>query len=291
MLRIVIFILICLCLPACATVNHGASDHFRIDSAPQGAKVVTTLETRDSKRRRAGNPKLKKEFIGCEPTPCSIKLSRHSRFIAAIEHPGYERAEIFIDSTSKQGSFAGSMAMTTATVTGGAVLGAATAAALSAFAAQIGAAMVSVTLNVASYGLINVPVSSVTVATTSTSSAAAAAVPPALAVTGGMLLIDAASGANKNLFPNPVVLGLAPDGAEVIIDPFVVLFRKELDAQDNVDLICDTNSGKECRTARALLADAVDNRREFQKVFYAALKADAKAAREAEFQAKKEVRE
>jgi len=41
---------------------------------------------------------------------------------------------------------------------------------------------------------------------------ATSAVPPVLAATGAMLLVDAGTGANLNLFPNPVVLELTPEG-------------------------------------------------------------------------------
>ncbi len=297
MVRFYVFLLVCCWLPACATVNHGASDHFRIDSAPQGAIVTTSLETRDSKKRRAKDPSLEKEFIGCAPTPCSIKLSRHSRFIATVEHEGYEPGKIFVDSSGRQGSFAGNMFVTTATVTGSAALGAATAAALTTVIAELSGAIVSASLNAFSYGLINVPASSVTVATTSSSSAAAAALPPALAVSGSMLLIDAASGANKNLFPNPVVLGLAPEGSEVLVDPFVILHSKELEAQDSIDLACHKSNVRDkagrdsCAAAKAALTEATKSRRDFQKVFFDALKEDAKAAREAEKQAENEARD
>jgi len=60
-------------LPACATVNKGTSDFFRIDSVPQGAIATTTIETDESVKARRKNPQLEPEYIGCSPTPCAIR--------------------------------------------------------------------------------------------------------------------------------------------------------------------------------------------------------------------------
>lgn len=290
MRKICLIVLLAFFLPACATVNKGGADHFRVDSAPQGATVTTTLETRESKKRRMRDPAREPQYVGCRPTPCSIKMSRHSKFIATIEMDGYEPAEIFVDSSTRQGSFAGSAIMTTGTVTGVAVMGAATAAAMQAFAAQFGAVLASTTVNIATYGLLNIPPSSFAVTTTSTSSAAASAVPPALAVSGGMLLVDAASGANKKLFPNPVVMGLAPEGTQVLVDPLAILYRKVHEGKISVEILCQVGKRKDgrleaCQEAKAKLLEDEKVFRDFKREYYAALKADAKAAKKAKREA------
>ena len=50
--RIIILTLLAIITTGCATVNRGATDYFRIDTVPQGAKATTTIETRDSIRAR-----------------------------------------------------------------------------------------------------------------------------------------------------------------------------------------------------------------------------------------------
>ncbi len=244
-LRILLLILL---LPSCATVNKGTSDFFRIDSVPQGAVATTTVETDASIRARRKNPQLAPVYLGCSPTPCAIKLNRRQKFIIKLEHPEFETAEMFITSSRKSASFTANMAATTATTAGtaaaGAVIGAGIATSLSALGSTIAATTLAGSATVGTFGLIPIETSlavanSVFVpTTTSASSAAVAAIPPALTVTGGMLLVDAASGANLNLYPNPVVLELAPKNKPVKIDPNVAPFKRELAEREALEREC-----------------------------------------------------
>lgn len=38
-------------LTACNTISRGGTDYLRIDTVPQGAKVTTTIETYESKKK------------------------------------------------------------------------------------------------------------------------------------------------------------------------------------------------------------------------------------------------
>jgi len=102
-------IIIAIMLSACSTVNRGASDHFRIDTVPQGATVTTSVIDMSKKKRRKNqygryqDKNVVTAYHGCAPTPCAIKLPRRSEFVVSIEHPAYETTELFIRSSSLKG--------------------------------------------------------------------------------------------------------------------------------------------------------------------------------------------
>jgi len=243
--RLIVLLILAACISTgCATVNRGADDHFRIDTVPQGAKITTSIETSKSKRKRRKNKNIAPEYKGCNPTPCAIQLSRHSEFTFTAEHAGYEPVEMYITSSHKRGSFTANTAATAATTAGTvattAAIGAGISAATTGLATGLGAGLgASFT-----FGLI--PVETAVSAgfaagassVPSAGAIAASAVPPALAVTGTMLLIDAGTGANRNLYPNPVVLELAPTGTAVKYDPAVNLFQEEKAAEALYDQKC-----------------------------------------------------
>lgn len=278
-MRYLIFAAALFFLPACATVNNSSVDHFRIDSVPQGAKVTTTIQKGSVKTKQG----LETKYYGCEATPCAIALPRHSKFIASVSYPGYEPAEIYIGNSSSAGAFAGDMAATTASVAGVAASSAATTAALLTATAEITSILLTSYANVASFGA--VPVSTGLIPATSTSSAMAAAVPPALAVTGSMLLIDAASGANKSLFPNPVVLGLVPEGGISKIDPFAILFKEELRLTQEAAKLCETGPLREtswvelCNDAKGAVKDIRQKQKDVRALVKKAQKEAAKASK------------
>ena len=279
-MRYLIIIFALLGLSACATVNNSSYDHFRIDSVPQGAKVTTSIKKAKNKRARQTNAA---EYYGCEPTPCAIALPRHSKFIATVTHPGYEPAEIYIRSSSRKGAFAGSMVATTATVAGTTAASAATTAALIAIQAEIASIVITSVANSFTFGAI--PVSSTAISTASTSSVMASAVPPALIVSGGMLLVDAASGANKNLFPNPVILGLAREGQTVKTDPFVLMYREEIKLRQKAAKACvtgpafNTEKNLVCTKAKLAVTNIQKKQKEVTKLIEKAQKEAAKAAK------------
>lgn len=254
-------------LSACSTIKRTPRTHFRIDTVPQGARIMTSVETSQSASRRFNDPTLAPTYIGCDSTPCAIKLPRYKEFIVRIEHDGYESAEIFIDSSTNQGVLASSIGTTTTV-----------ASASTAFMAAYAYGMTSTFGGSAA----------------ASAAAANAIIAPAFAITGGAFLIDATTSANKNFFPNPVILGLAPKGTPVRVDPLAVLFKRELEAEENYRLACRTNEKKErgvCNKAAKARKMARKNRAEFTRAYYAALKENAEKARKAETERKKELPE
>jgi len=290
-----------LILSSCATVNRGSTDYFRIDTVPQGAKATTSIETSASKTARIKDRNIPPIYEGCEPTPCSIALPRRSEFIITLEHPEYENAEMFITNSSSTASFRANMAATTATVAGttaataGAVAaGSALATGLATITGTVLGGTIGASASIATFGLIpaqtaistgaSLFTSSIPAATT-TSSALSAAVPPALAVTGGMLLTDVATGANVNLFPNPVVLQMAPKGTPIKVDPNVKPFKNILNLKDKQDYDCNLASTDRrrkadtqeiCRKSKAAYAEALANKKTAEKAAKERLKAARK---------------
>ena len=237
MFRIILLISAACISTGCATVNRGTDDHFRIDTVPQGAKITTSIETSKSKRKRRKNKNITPEYKGCDPTPCAIQLPRRSEFTFTVEHAGYEPFEMYITSSKNRGSFVANTAATTATTAG-----------------VSGAAIV--TLTSIATGIFGSGAS-----TTVAPALAGAAVPPALAVTGTMLLVDAGTGANLNLFPNPVVLELTPEGLPVQSDPAAILFKEREAAEEKYNQSCRTGREvKKINDCPALKLDLVDKK-------------------------------
>lgn len=216
-------IIIAIMLSACSTVNRGASDHFRIDTVPQGATVTTSVIDMSKKKRRKNqygryqDKNVVTAYHGCAPTPCAIKLPRRSEFVVSIEHPAYETTELFIRSSSLKGGTTTSAATNLASA--------------SASGLAVGGMLVAPMTSLGNLFMLTSP--SVNTSGIATSGAAAG-----LGVGVGMIAVDMATGANLNLFPNPVIVELAPKGSIVRTDPLVGLHKTMVQAKSFSDTIC-----------------------------------------------------
>ncbi|NQE65140.1 hypothetical protein [Caulobacter sp. RHG1] len=77
----------CVMLGACASVTRGTTDAWEVSSDPIGAKVETTHGHQ------------------CPATPCSIRMSRKSEFVATVTKPGYKPATVTVThKTAKAGA-------------------------------------------------------------------------------------------------------------------------------------------------------------------------------------------
>jgi len=276
MMRLIWVSLLAILTTGCATVNRGATDYFRIDTVPQGASATTTIETRSSLKARENNPDLAPQFHSCEPTPCAIALSRRSEFVVKLEHPEHQPTELFITNSGSNASYSANAAATVATTAGTVAVTAPIAAGLATTLNTITLTTVNASLaagaNLSTLGLVSfesafaVANSTIAATPTTTSSVVAGAVPPALAVTGAMLLTDMATGANLNLYPNPVVIGLAPKGVQAKIDPNVAGFKNLLKAKKDAESLCrleqkNTPQKTACKAARNRLSEIKADRR------------------------------
>lgn len=87
-----------LVLSGCMTAVRGTSADLHILTEPPGAKVVTNLETPESKKARRQDKSLEAAYYGCETTPCMINVSRRADFIVWMELEGYHRTAACIES-------------------------------------------------------------------------------------------------------------------------------------------------------------------------------------------------
>ncbi len=180
-------------LGGCATVARGSNTKMVVDTQPQGAKVTTDLETKDSRRMRKSDPDRAAIFYGCPATPCEFKMPRRSLFIMTIDHPDHDPIRVGVDHSLHKESLNANLA-------GSAGTGAAVGVGVGALGASL-----------ASAGYI------------SSGTAAAGAGMAMATVTAGVagisLGVDAATGALLNLNPNPVFIALPPKGTPIEEDP------------------------------------------------------------------------
>ena len=263
-------IIMAMLLSACSTVNRGYKDHFRIDTVPQGAKVTTSVIDNSQKKKRKNqygrfvDKNAITKYHSCEPTPCAIELPRRSEFVVTLEHPDYEPTELFIRSTTMKGGTTANAAANLATASG-------TSFALVGMAASFSAAFTPLF----SFGTQSLNASGI--ATTGATAG--------LGIGVGMIAVDMATGANLNLFPNPVVIELAPKGTAVKIDPLVGLYKDMTQAKNISDKICakrkkDRIAGEpSCKEARAEYQDKKDTYQKLKRQQLDDLKAAIKAAK------------
>ncbi len=184
--------IIILQLTACATATRGTTTLLVVNTVPSGAKVISSKETMESrsigydKRKKAlqegKNSDLQFEYIGCDPTPCGMEVPRKARFEVLVTKDGYEPQIFFIDRIHRK-DVANNNSKKAALSTGAAA-GAGAASAMATGASIGGASLVG-------------PI------------AVFVALPVAI-VGGSSIIIDASSGANFDLTPNPVDTTLVP---------------------------------------------------------------------------------
>ncbi len=201
-------------LSACTTIARGSSDYLRIDSIPQGASVTTTIETYKSKQRSKIDIRNEKEFETCAPTPCLIEVGRRKRFVITIEHPGYEPAELAIN-----GEVAVAYANIDMAVPAGSVI------------ANVGGGAGAAALT----GYILIPFTELVrtgfvqilgpAAASSVPSVTSSLMPITAGIGVAMVGVDALSGSYANIYPNPVIIKLAPSGTPSLTDPNGLMFK------------------------------------------------------------------
>lgn len=262
-------------LSACATVNRGVTEHFRIDSVPQGAKVTLVtdnLETVKSDIRHV--QRLEPKTFICPETPCAFPLSRRRNFVAKVELEGYEPFETYVSSGFSSGAAAGNAFLTTTTGVGSGV--AAGALTGSVAGPTLGAILLPFSTELAS-----------TFSSQLTSSLVASGAQIGLGVGVGFTAIDLGSGSNLNFSPNPIVVGLAQAEQPVVKDPMVPLFNQKIEDEILVARYCNINNTKlkqehraECKAAREKLSESTEQFRETRKAIIEARKAIQKQLRE-----------
>ncbi len=241
-----------LILPGCTTISRGATDYLRIDTVPQGATVTTTIETPRSQSASKANILHEKQYRGCSPTPCLLKVARRGKFAIKIEHEGYEPAEIAIGGDIPIRSVNLDMNVPIGSVVGNVGLTATSSALASAFVFSLNQALTSVlTLG-------------------SAPASASSAVVGGAAVAGAgigvaMIGVDFLSGSFKNIYPNPIVIKLAPEGEATVTDPNMLMFKLRAAKRRLARKYCVSGSaGKKAQKRNCALAKKMDKERDIE---------------------------
>ncbi len=210
--RLALILLASVQLTACATATRGTTTLLVVNTTPTGASVTSSIETKQSKklgkaeRRQAiengTKGDLEFEYLGCDPTPCGIEVPRRARFEILVNKDGHVPQLFFIDRIHRKDvSNKNSGKVVVAT---GAAAGAGAATAIATGASIAGASIAAPLAIMAAF--------------------------PVLLAGGTSIAVDAASGANFDLTPNPVTANLqtqedSPDTQEDI-DSVVREFHK-----------------------------------------------------------------
>jgi hypothetical protein len=223
-------------LSACSTISRGGTDYLRIDTIPQGAKVTTTIETYRSRQNSKKYMNSKKEYRSCEPTPCLLEVGRRQTFAIRIEHEGYEPARIAIHGDIPMQTVNLDMAVPAGSVAANVVLGAASGA----FVGTIGVVFTQAWFQVFTLSTVQAPTSGIVAGAT----AAGAGVGVA------MVGIDLMSGSFENIYPNPVIVKLAPKGTPTITDPNMLMFDLRQAKKRVAHILCSRTYGTSVRQQR-----------------------------------------
>lgn len=254
-LKILAFLFFAILLQACATVSRGSTDFLRVDSVPQGATVITTIETKESKERGLYKPLAKKSYRSCAPTPCFLEVGRAKVFAIRIEHEGYEPAEIAIHGDIPSPSANIDMAIPVQSAATNVALGAGNGFAFGAMTAETASIIVQgVTMGTGSFN---------------SSAFIAGATTAGLGIGVAMVGVDLMTGSYENIYPNPIVVKLAPKGTPSKVDPNMAMFRLRQAKKRLVNQYCDVNSYLSARREREICdqAKALDKKRDQENAF------------------------
>lgn len=172
--KTIILLGLTLSLNACATITRGTHEVVKINSEPVGAKVVSDI--------KSNNENNIDGYIGCEPTPCELNLSRKSQPHITVSKEGYQSITFKLISTN---------ATTKSATPEGTII----AGLPPGSYAQAGEPDLLKSIPVGGLIVLN-----------------------SISTWGASALLDAATGAGRSLSPNPVTAFLALEQAE---DPIV----------------------------------------------------------------------
>lgn len=154
-------------LSGCATATRGTHEMVMVNSEPPGAKAISDIQSNQAKNTING-------YIGCEPTPCGLNISRKAAPVITVSKDGYDPIKFKIISSNATSA--------TSVPTGAIVAGLETGSHVKAGSPEL---------------IKRIPIGGAIIA-------------GGLWTMGGGILLDAATGAGRSLSPNPVTVYLAP---------------------------------------------------------------------------------
>ena len=187
-------------LASCATATRGSHTIFKVETVPEGAKVVTDLVYKGDPEDIEGAKPGETIYYGCESTPCGIKLPRRSDFNIMILKDGFQPATtaVFKERNKMQARKSETTGLGVM-ATGVAIGGVATVSAV-AEATIISELLFPAAATAPAFVILAMPVAG--------------------AVTG----VDLASGALIDLRPNPLQLELKPETSTAESEEFISAF-------------------------------------------------------------------
>ncbi|MGJ8559310.1 MAG: hypothetical protein ACSHX3_03660 [Litorimonas sp.] len=229
--RHIAFIVLALSLAACSTIDRGFYDHVRVDSVPQGATASFTYIPSDPVRRQPGAVKR----LICEETPCAFEIPRTQKGIVRLEKEGFAPAEYFVAPSRYRAGGGVDMGTTTLLTTASSLGSGLTAGLATASLAQFSLSLAYAIPNVFYSALGNTGSLTPVV---NTPAYATAGTGIGVGIAAGSMLIDMGTAANKNTYPNPVVIGMADAGTDAAEDPFVSTYYDLISKYRQRETLC-----------------------------------------------------
>jgi hypothetical protein len=233
-------------LAACSTIDRGVTDHVRVDTVPQGATASFIYIPSEPSTRHPGAIRR----MTCAATPCAFQVGRSQKGIVTVEKDGFEPAQYYVGPSRFRGgagvNLEATTLKTTSTSLGVGLTGGLYYAAMSQLFTALGNA---ITLGFGNYQGV------------STATGATAGTGIGLGIAAGSMLIDAGTSANSNVYPNPVVIGMAQAGTQAEDDPFVEAYYDLIARYKEKEIACASRrnrneAGLSCSDTRLLYRDA-----------------------------------
>lgn len=254
MIRSLALIALSATLGACSTIDRGIYDNVRVDTVPQGATASFVYIPANPIR---GQPGAVKRMV-CEATPCAFEVPRTRMGIVKVEKDGFAPSEYFVAPSRFRGGAGVDLGTTTVVSTATSLGTGVTAGLVSASVAQFSYSIAYAIPNAISTALGG---SGSLAPTVNTSSFATAGTGIGIGIAAGSILIDMGTAANSNVYPNPVVIGMAEMGTEVEEDPFVIAYYKLMASYRQRETICKSRKKRNTEGF-----NCVDARREFYAI-------------------------
>lgn len=261
-------------LSACSTIDRGFYDNVRVDTVPQGATASFTYIPSDPIRTQPGAVKR----MTCEETPCAFEIARTQRGIVRIEKDGFAPVEYFVSpSRYRLGGGVDMKKVAQKTIPTSLATGLTGGLAYAAFTQS--------SLGILWGGLLTPGLGTYQPVSTSTGAIIGTGV--GVGIAAGSMLIDMGTSANENVYPNPVVIGLADTGTEVEGDPFVDAYYDLIAIYREKEIACTSRNrrnaaGLTCHDARLQLNAANKTLTALETQRDAEIKALIKAQKEAQ---------
>ncbi|NNC38027.1 MAG: hypothetical protein EX271_07130 [Acidimicrobiales bacterium] len=199
--RILVATVFGLLLTSCATATRGSHTIFKVETVPDGARVVTDLKYEGDPAKFDGVKQGETIYYGCEATPCGIKLPRRSDFNVMVIKPGYQPNTYAVFKERNKMQARKSEATGMSVMAGGVVLG--------------GIAVADAAASATIFSEIFFPAAA----------AGPAVVILAMPVAGAATGVDLATGALIDLRPNPLQMDLvrevSPEDTDFLVSAFM----------------------------------------------------------------------